>query len=65
MQLDDTLHLSDIKLPKGVESLALIQGEDHDQPVAAIHAPKAVKVDDEAEDDSDADDSDDEKASED
>lgn len=35
-----TLHLSDIKLPKGVEIPALALGHDHDQPVANVHASK-------------------------
>ncbi|MCG8672910.1 MAG: 50S ribosomal protein L25/general stress protein Ctc [Pseudomonadales bacterium] len=35
-----TLHLSDIKLPEGVEIMALIQGEDHDLPIASVNAPK-------------------------
>ncbi len=34
------LHISDLKLPKGVESVALSHGADHDLPVAAIHKPK-------------------------
>jgi large subunit ribosomal protein L25 len=34
------LHISDLKLPKGVESVALAHGSDHDLPVAAIHKPK-------------------------
>ena len=36
----DSLHLSDIKLPEGVEIPALAQGPDHDLPVASIHAKK-------------------------
>lgn len=34
------LHISDLKLPKGVESVALNHGADHDLPVAAIHKPR-------------------------
>jgi large subunit ribosomal protein L25 len=34
------IHISDIILPKGVESVALSHGEDHDLPVASIVAPK-------------------------
>jgi large subunit ribosomal protein L25 len=38
MKLDDTLHLSDIKLPNGVELVALAHGtEGHDLPVVSIH----------------------------
>lgn len=34
------LHISDLKLPAGVESVDLSHGTDHDLPVVAIHAPK-------------------------
>jgi len=40
LELGDSLHLSDIKLPAGVEIPALAQGEDHDLPVVSIHAKK-------------------------
>jgi len=43
VEIDQIVHISDIKLPKGVESVALSHGEDHDLPVAAIHKPKAVE----------------------
>jgi large subunit ribosomal protein L25 len=47
-ELDSIVHLSDLKLPKGVELTQLALGEDHDQPVAAIHAPKVrASADDE------------------
>lgn len=40
--IDQTLHLSDIKLPEGV-TLAALQGDaPHDLPVVSIHVPKAV-----------------------
>lgn len=32
-----TLHISDIKLPEGVEVPALALGQDHDQPIANVH----------------------------
>jgi len=38
LEMDGSIHLSDIKLPKGVESVALSHGEEHDIAVAAIHA---------------------------
>ncbi|GAA3572782.1 MULTISPECIES: 50S ribosomal protein L25/general stress protein Ctc [Marinobacter] len=47
--MDQVVHLSDLKLPGGVRIAALQQGEDHDQPVVAIHKPKGAKAD-EAED---------------
>ena len=37
-------------LPKGVESVALIHGEDHDLPVVSIHKPKGVSTAEAAED---------------
>lgn len=48
LEMDQSLHLSDIKLPKGVEILALTHGADHDLPIAAIHKTRAI-ADDEAE----------------
>ena len=42
MHLNDIVHLSDLKLPKGVEVLALKHGEDHDTAVAGIHIRKAA-----------------------
>lgn len=37
VELDQVVHISDLKLPPGVESVALGQGADHDLPVVAIH----------------------------
>jgi len=49
VEIGDTLHISDIKLPKGVESVALSHGDDHDLPIAAVNKPKAVEeISDEA-----------------
>lgn len=42
-----TLHLSDIKLPEGVEIIALLQGESHDLPIASVNAPKGGASDSE------------------
>ena len=49
VEMDQVVHLSDLKLPKDVKIAALLQGEDHDLPVVAIHKPRGAKVDDEAE----------------
>lgn len=49
VEMDQVVHLSDLKLPKGVKVAALLQGEDHDLPVVAIHKPRGAKAD-EAED---------------
>ena len=43
MHLGDIVHLSDLKLPEGVELLALKHGEDHDTAIANIHARKTVE----------------------
>lgn len=40
MGLEDTIHISDLKLPAGVESVQLSHGADHDLPVAAMHKKK-------------------------
>lgn len=40
VELDTTLHLSDIKLPEGVEIIALTHGADHDLPIANVHATR-------------------------
>ncbi len=51
LEIGDSLHISDVTLPKGVESIALSHGEDHDLPVATIlHRGGAETEDDEAED---------------
>ena len=49
MDLGDSLHLSNIELPKGVQITALTQGEDHDLPVVSIHAAKGAAVEEAAE----------------
>ena len=41
----DIIHLSDIKLPEGVTSVALALGEDHDLAVASVIAPKGIADD--------------------
>ncbi len=37
LDLDETLRLSDIELPKGVEIVELTHGEGHDQAVVSVH----------------------------
>ena len=46
VEMYQVVHLSDLKLPKGVRIAALLQGEDHDLPVVAIHKPRAAKTED-------------------
>jgi len=44
IELDQIVHMSDIKLPKGVDIVELSHGEGHDQPIAAIHLAKTSNV---------------------
>lgn len=48
-----TLHISDLKLPAGVESTALALGEDHDQAIAGVQPPRGGSDDDAADAESD------------
>lgn len=43
MALNEIIHLSDLKLPAGVELVELTHGESHDQAVVSIHLPRAAK----------------------
>ena len=45
LEIGDSRHLTDIKLPEGVEILALSHGEvhEHDTAVAAIHHPRVAE----------------------
>ncbi len=49
LKLEESLHLSDIKLPEGVQIVALTHGEDHDTGVAAVHKTRESKTDVDAE----------------
>jgi len=40
----DTLHLSDVKLPKGVTSIELAKGEEHDHAVVSANTPKGASA---------------------
>jgi len=40
LDVGESLHLSDIKLPKGVEVPALAQSDDHNLPIVSIHKKK-------------------------
>ena len=48
VDLGQTLHISDIILPKGVESVALSHGADHDLPVVSVNKAKAAPVEDDS-----------------
>ena len=41
LDIGDSLHISDIKLPAGVTSVELSHGEEHDLPVVAVQAPRS------------------------
>jgi large subunit ribosomal protein L25 len=41
VEIEQIIHLSDIKLPNGVELVELTHGDGHDQAVAAIHKTRA------------------------
>ncbi len=45
MELNQTLHLTDLNIPEGVELVELSHGEGHDQPVATITLPRGAKAD--------------------
>lgn len=45
LDIGESVHLSDIVLPAGVEIVALAQGPEHDHPVASMMASKASKDD--------------------
>lgn len=47
VEVGQTVHISDLNLPKGVESVELSHGADHDHAVAAITKPKGSAADDE------------------
>lgn len=50
LQVDEAIHLADLKLPKGVEIVSLLQGTDPEfnLPVASIHIPRAAAVEETA-----------------
>lgn len=48
-QMDTVIHLSHIKLPKGVEMVAVVHSAEDDLPVVSIHKPKRIEEDIEAE----------------
>jgi len=42
LDVDQTLHLSDIKLPTGVSLVELMHGDSHDQSLVSIHLPRGA-----------------------
>lgn len=49
LEIGDSIHLSELKLPEGVEIPSLALGEDHDASVITILASRAAKEEDEEE----------------
>lgn len=47
VDIGEPVHLTDIKLPKGVEIVALLQEGDHDLPVVSIAQPKVEVIEEE------------------
>ena len=47
LELDESFHLSDLKLPSGVE-LTVTPNEQHDLPLASVHIPRVSQADIEA-----------------
>ena len=54
VDIGDIVHISNIALPKGVESVALNLGDDHDLSVATINKPKAIEIEEDVESADDA-----------
>jgi large subunit ribosomal protein L25 len=48
LDVGDSLHLSNIQLPKGVEIPTLSLGPDHDLPVVSVHMPRGTATEEEA-----------------
>lgn len=44
MTIGQILHISDLQLPSGVESVALSHGDDHDLPVATVNKKKSEET---------------------
>ena len=44
LAIGESVHLSQVPLPEGVEIPALVHGGEHDQPVISIHAARATEV---------------------
>lgn len=49
VEVGDIVHISDLKLPSGVESVALSHGEEHDQPVATVAKARGASEGEESE----------------
>ena len=54
LEVNQSLHLSDIKVPKGVELVTLSRGPEHDAPVATIIVPRGAGAEEAAEEGAEA-----------
>jgi large subunit ribosomal protein L25 len=59
MEIGDTVHISDIVVPEGVEIPLLVQGPEHDLPVVAIHAARGGAAGEEGEEGEEAEETED------
>jgi len=50
LDIGDSIHISELTLPKGVESVAMSHGDEQDLPVASVHHRGGATVDADAED---------------
>jgi len=48
MEIGDSLHLSELVVPAGVTLVELERGEDHDQAVVSLHAPRVEEAEPQA-----------------
>ena len=55
ISIGQIIHISDLAIPNGVESIALQHGEEHDLPVATVNKKKEEVVEDIIADDADTD----------
>jgi len=44
LELGDAIHMSELKVPEGVELVDLAHGDEQDLPVVSIHKPRAAEV---------------------
>ncbi|CAM2978471.1 50S ribosomal protein L25 [Legionella steigerwaltii] len=47
VQMDDVVHLSHLKLPKGVQLTVDVEDGSHDAPVVSIHMPRVIAAEEE------------------
>ncbi|ORU91246.1 MAG: 50S ribosomal protein L25/general stress protein Ctc [Cycloclasticus sp. symbiont of Poecilosclerida sp. M] len=43
LEMDASLHLTDVTVPEGVEIMALTHGSEHDAQIASIHKPRVIE----------------------